>query len=338
MKAAVMHAAKDVRVVELDMPTCGPKDVVVRTVRSGICGSDMTGFNLGGQYAGIDPDGEFGHETAGYITEVGSAVEGLTAGMKVFVNPTTASPQLHMKAMMLGGFSEYIRVQDAKIDYNIYQLPDEMTYDEASLIEPYAVATRGKNVAGAKPGDNVVVYGVGSIGLFCVSALCIQGIRPVAVVRNELKRPLLEKMGAIVCNIKETDLFEFLKETFGTTPHRIGYPAINVDVVVDCAGASNIVDDFLKMGKPGSRLSIVGVSIEPVPVPLTSIMSSEVIIQGSCAYDREDVQEAIANLASKKVPVSEIITHHYKLDQIQEAMEMAGDRTKSIKVIVDMED
>jgi len=333
MKAAILHEAKDIRIVDLEMPKCGPKDIIVKTVRSGICGSDLTAFKFGGQAMFMEPDSQFGHETAGYITEVGDATTGFIAGMRVFLNPSKSGTS----AMSLGGFSEYIRMPDAKLNYNVFVLPDDITYDEAALIEPYAVAARGKNIVGAKPGDNIVVYGVGSIGLCCIDALCAKGIYPVAVVRSNTKRKLLEKMGAIVCDITETDLFGFLKNTFGTGFNRMGFPCVNVDIVVDCAGAPNIIDEFLEMRKTGSRLSIVSVYTEPVPVSLMNLMSSESIIQGSCAYENEDIGEAINNLASKKTPISKIITHHYKLEQISEAIEMAGNRNEAIKVLIDMD-
>jgi L-iditol 2-dehydrogenase len=117
----------------------------------------------------------------------------------------------------------------------------------------------------------------------------------------------------------------------------VGYPAIDVDIVVDCAGAPNIVDDFLRMMKRFSRLSIVGVNMAPTLVPLNRVMSAEVIIQGSCSFDNEDIFEVIDNLASGRTCMKEIITHHYKLDEIQEALTMAADRSQSIKVMVDME-
>jgi threonine dehydrogenase-like Zn-dependent dehydrogenase len=77
--------------------------------------------------------------------------------------------------------------------------------------------------------------------------------------------------------------------------------------------------------------------MEPILVPLNRVMSAEVIIQGACAYDNEDIVEVIENLASGRTYMKEIITHHYKLDDIGEAMNTAADRSKAIKVIVDME-
>jgi threonine dehydrogenase-like Zn-dependent dehydrogenase len=212
-----------------------------------------------------------------------------------------------------------------------------MSYDVAVLIEPFSVGTHGVNVPNAKPGDHVVVYGVGPIGISSISALIAKGITPVAVVRSNAKRAFLEKAGAIVCNINEVDKFDFLRETFGTTLHRNRYPAIDVDIVIDAAGGPEVIADFLQLGKPKAKLSVMSVVFDPFPVPVLRLMSMEAIIMGSCGFDPSDIREVIDNLDSGRTLMPEIVTSHYKLDQINEAMEMAHDHTQSIKVVIDME-
>lgn len=335
MKSAIYYGIQDVRIEERPNPICGPKDVIVKSVRCGICGSDITGYFAGGQYVGIDVGAEFGHEMAGRVTEVGGEVKGIRVGDRIFANPLRSCPP--GLSDMFGGFSEYVRIPNAEINYNVYILPDNITYDEGALIEPAAVGTRGKNVPKAKPGDHVVVYGAGTIGLSCVMSLIEQGITPVVIVRNNKKTAFLKKIGAITCNVSEVDMYEFLKEKFGMTTTRLGNPIVNVDIVVECAGASNALPEFLKMAKQSSRLSVVGVAKQETSINLTRVLSSEAIIQGSCAYDHEDIVEVINNLASKRTYLKDLITHHYKLNEINEALLMAGDRDKSIKVVIDME-
>ncbi|MBS7527000.1 alcohol dehydrogenase catalytic domain-containing protein [Fusibacter paucivorans] len=334
MKAAIYQEMGRVTIEEIDKPVCGPDDVIVKTIRTGICGSDVNGYFKGSMFSGTFKGDQFGHETAGYITEIGENTSGFKIGMRVWIQPITSTKP--GQSNNLGGFSEYVRVPNAKLNVNLYALPDQVSYDEAALIEPFAVGTHGKNVPGAKPGDHVIIYGAGTIGISCLSGICAQGIVPIVIVRNNHKRALIEKIGGIVCNINEVDLVDFVKEKFGVTKHRIGYPAVDVDIVIDCAGASNIVEDFMKFLKPKSKLSIVGVTTEPIPVPMGRLMSSEVIIQGSCGYDHEDIVEVIDNLASKRTYMSEIITHHYPLTAINEAIQMANRRDQAIKVVIDM--
>jgi threonine dehydrogenase-like Zn-dependent dehydrogenase len=335
MKSAIYYGIRDVRIEDRPNPVCSPKDIIVKSVKCGICGSDVTGYLVGGQYVGMDIGAGFGHEMAGKVTEVGSEVKGIKVGDRVFANPIRSCPP--GMSDMFGGFSEYVRVPNAEVNYNVYILPDNMTYDEGALIEPVAVGTRGKNVPKAKIGDHVVVYGAGTIGLSCTMSLIAQGITPVVIVRNNKKKSFLEKIGSMICNVSEVDMYEFLKEKFGMTTSRVGYPIVDIDIVVECAGAPNVLPEFLKMAKQGSRLSIVGVSKQEPSINLNRILSSEAIIQGSCAYDHEDIVEVINNLASRNTHLQDLITHHYKLDQINEAILMAADRDKSIKVVIDME-
>jgi 2-desacetyl-2-hydroxyethyl bacteriochlorophyllide A dehydrogenase len=334
MKAAIYYGVKDIRIEEIPTPVCGDDDVLVKSVRTGICGSDTGSYFLGGHVGGNAPGRQIGHEMVGHIVEVGKNTTGMKVGDRVFVNPMKSMPL--GESDMMGGFSEYVRVPNAKVDYNVYLLPDSLSYDEAVLIEPFAVGTRGKNRPGAKKGDHVIVYGVGTIGLCCIAALIAQGIVPIAVVRSNKRRELLEKMGAIVCNIKEVDLFEFVKEHFGMATARVGYPIPDVDIVVDCAGAPNIPDDFVRMAKSGSRLSIVAIAKEPRMIP-PRLMSTEGFIHGSCCYDHEDLVEVIDNLTSRRTCINDIVTHHFKLEDINEAMAVANARETAIKVVIDME-
>jgi threonine dehydrogenase-like Zn-dependent dehydrogenase len=239
----------------------------------------------------------------------------------------------------LPGFSEYLLAPDAQPYKGLWPLPDSVSYDEASLVEPFGVGTRGKNRPGAKVGDNVVVYGAGSIGFFCMSSLVAQGITPVVIdiVLSSYKKDLLKEMGVIVAPLpSEGDKFEFLKELWGELPQRQSGTAINVDIVVDCAGAPSVVDDFFKMRKENSRLVTLGIN-RPQEVPLAMMMSSEMVIMGSSGYNDSDIKEVFDNLANKKTPwISKVITHHYKQDQLSQAMRMAANRDEAIKVVIDM--
>jgi threonine dehydrogenase-like Zn-dependent dehydrogenase len=335
MRAALYYGPKDVRVEEIPDPVCGKSDIILKTVRTGICGSDVTGYFVDGGLVGIDSGAQFGHEIAARVVELGSEVQGIRIGDKVFPHPHfSIEPG---KQDMLGGFSEFVRIPNAEVNKSIYILPDTLSYDESALIEAMGVGIRGKNRPQAKPGDHVVVYGAGFIGISCVASLIETGIVPVVIVRHNARREFLEKLGAIVCNINEVDMMEFLKETFGTTLTRLQFPAVDVDIVIDCAGGKNIPNEFLSMGKADSRLSVIAVPREDRPISNGLLMCNEAVIMGSNGYNYEDIIEVIGILERKVSPMTELITHHFKLDQINEAFEIAGDNSKSIKVIIDME-
>ncbi len=332
MKAGVYKDLRNrkVAVEEWPMPEIGPKDVLFKTVRSSICGSDISGW-------GPDVDKEFGHESAGYIAAVGSEVTNFKVGDRVWPHPGYIMTTRY--SCQMPGFSEYFAVRDPQVNRELWPLPDSISYDEACLIEPFGVGTRGKNRPGSKPGDNVVVYGAGSIGLFCISALIAKGIVPVVVdiVLSDYKRALLKKMGAIIAPLpEEGDKFEFLKELWGEVPQHSSGIAINVDIVIDCAGAPTMIEDFFKLQKEHSRLVSLGIG-RPQELPMARLMSTEAVLMGSSGYSDDDIREVMDNLASKRTFAHEVITHHYPQDKLQEALDMAANRDEAIKVIIDME-
>ena len=144
MKALIYHGIGDVRVETRPVPECGPEDVIVRTVRASICGSDMTAYLHGGENINILPGREFGHEMVGYIWKKGERVTGVQEEDRVFVEPAKAVED-PMEANMAGAFSQYMRVRRAQTGKNLYLLPDELSYDDAVLIEPLSVSTHAKN-------------------------------------------------------------------------------------------------------------------------------------------------------------------------------------------------
>ena len=158
-------------------------------------------------------------------------------------------------------------------------MPDSLSYDDAVLIEPFSVGTHGKNTPQAKPEDNVVIYGAGTIGLCALSGLIAQGNKKVVLVDLEDSRlETVKEMGGIGFNPKSGDIFRFLMEQFGEAKGQYRNPVIDVDVVIDCAGAPNVPDDFLNYAKPGAKLSCVGMHKKEVFTSFAQIMSKELVL------------------------------------------------------------
>jgi L-iditol 2-dehydrogenase len=339
MKALIYKDTRTVEVQEIAMPVCGPDDVIVRNMRAGICGTDVTGYVYGGRSVGFLPDCEFGHEMVGYVYETGKNVTCVEKGARVFVNPMTrlrtADPSASVRA---GGFSQYVLVQDAKLEDNLFLLPETLSFEDAVLIEPFSVGTHGKNTPQARPEDNVVIYGAGAIGLCALGGLIAQGNKKVVVLDIDDRRlEMVRKLGGIGFNPGSGETRAFLIEQFGEIKKYYGPVAIGVDVVIDCAGAPNIPGDFLNYAKQGARLSCVALQKKEVPVNFMQVMSTECKIMGSRGYSREDILEVIHNLANRTSNVTQIITHQFKLDDGAEAFETAADPSLAIKVVLDLE-
>ena len=127
MRATIYNGLRSVELKELDMPKASSKDVLVKVMRAGICGTDLHAYTIEGESVGIHPDNQFGHEMVGYVDAVGKEVKGINEGMRIFVNPVTRKPKGEGLtpteiADMAGAFSEYMVVEKAELDYDIFSV------------------------------------------------------------------------------------------------------------------------------------------------------------------------------------------------------------------------
>lgn len=338
MKAGIYYGIKDINVEEIEKPVIGEKDVLVKNVRAGICGTDLTAYRYGGEPVAIYPHNEFGHEMVGIVVEVGKDVENIQVGDRVFVNPVTCKKEGKMKCDTAGAFSEYVCVEEAKLDYNLFKLSDDLSFDEAVVIEPFAVGTHGKNIVGTTKNDHVVIYGAGTIGLCALAAVVAQGNKKVAIIdNNELRLNIAQELGGIPVNFSKDDVQEKLKSIFGTV-FGLGKEVADVDVVIDCAGAQNILVDTINHAKDSVKISLLATAQSAPTIYPAMIMANEVMIKGSCGYTIADIQEVIDNLNHKTTTLPRIVTHHFTLNQLKEAFAFANDPANhSIKVVIDFE-
>ncbi len=345
MKAAIYHGIENVTVEEIAMPECGDYDVIIKNIRSGICGTDIGVYYHGGEAAGIFPENQFGHEMASVVYKVGAKVDPeIKEGMRVFLNPCLCKrPDCGLSVLSIcdesGAFSQYVQVQDAKLHYNLFPLPENVSFNEAALIEPYSVGMHGVNMGKGKKGDRVVIFGAGMIGLSALSACISKGIEEVVVVDvNEWRLEKAKEMCAIPFNAKSGSLKEFLKEKFGAgLSSMAGQEAVDIDLYIDTAGAKNIMPDVLSMAKNHSRFVIVALYHQDVTINPYQILGAEMEVVGSFAYANSDIEEVIESLHAKSTPIEQIITHHFTLDRINDAFAQAKDADCALKVIIDHE-
>lgn len=337
MKAGIYYSPKDVRVEERPMPEIGPNDVLVKNIRAGICGTDLTAYLYSGDAVSIFANNEFGHEMVGVVEKIGINVKDIKPGLRVFVNPVTCKREGMVRCDSAGAFSQYIVVEEAKIGYNLFLIADDVSFDEAVVTEPFSVAVSGKNIPKVKKGDHVVVYGSGTIGLCTLCALVGMGINDAVVIDiNDERLEVVKNLGGVPLNSQKINTKDFLTKHFGGTLSHIGLPVPDVDVVIDCAGAPPIMNEYLDMAKPGSRMCVVAVYKAPVSVNLTGIMSAEATILGSCGYSISDIEEVLYYINGHKTKVGQIVTHHFPIEKLAEAFAFASDpANKSIKVVID---
>ena len=334
-EAGIYKGANTVAVEKREMPVVGPNDVLLRNLRGGICGTDINIVKYGSEM-GIRFEKEFGHEFSGIIEAKGENVTDLDVGMFVAVNPITAKRAGRRYCLETGGFSQYVLIEDAKKNHNLYPLNDEVTPEEGALVEPMSVGCHGAFSVKPKAGENIVILGAGPIGLSAAAMLIGEGITNVVVVDMvgwRLKKA--EELGAKTVDTSKRTLAEGLAEVFGTV-NVYGVEVPNVDAYVDAAGAAPLFSQVMQIVKPHTRIAVIAVYKNEVQVSLAQVMSKEVQIVGASGYTDEDILKVIDHLNHKKTPISTIVTQVYPLSEIQTAFDTAIAAKDSIKVLVDV--
>jgi threonine dehydrogenase-like Zn-dependent dehydrogenase len=364
MKAGIYYDVKHVALEVRDVPKVGDTDILVKVRRAGICGSDTGAYLHGGMRYGIFSGMIEGHEMVGEVAEMGPhASADFHIGDIVWVDPSKARRVGQLAADVCGTFAEYVLVEDAKLNYNLYLLKKDIDLDAAALIEPLAVGTQGALALDPSPEDNVVVLGAGTIGLCAAAGLVNHGIKHVIVAgRNEWKLEIARKIGAETVNTREENLCDKLVELCGeyvdTMTHmeymypelgvalqkimasgiaNVGAKRPNVQLYVDCAGAQELLLESLALCTHDTKYSIVSVYSDPVPVP-GSIFVEQAKVCGSAGYTEPVIHEVIDNIENERTPIRDIITAKFPLDEFPTAMEHAAVKSyHNIKVLLDMD-
>jgi threonine dehydrogenase-like Zn-dependent dehydrogenase len=181
MRAAVYNGKGDIAVTDLAMPVVGERDVVVRNLCAGVCGSDVSVYLHGPQAHRITAGSEFGHEVISEVVAKGALVHGLEVGDRVYPYPLLAKGDTS-RAGTLGGFSEYMLIPNAEIGRQLYRVDPRVPVEVAAMIEPFTVGTHAARRARPVAGEKAIVFGAGTIGSAAAIALRRLGCDPIMVV------------------------------------------------------------------------------------------------------------------------------------------------------------
>ena len=216
MRVAVWYNNRDLRIEERPVPAIGPGEMLIRVDASGICGSDVM------EWYRIDRAPlVLGHEIGGQVVEIGDGVERFRVGDRVSAahhvpcntcyhclrGRHTLCETLRRTNFDPGGFAEYIRLPAINVDRGVFRLPDEISAEEATFIEPLACVLRGQRIAGLKPGDSVLVIGSGIAGLLHILLARALGARLVmATDINQFRLDTARELGADIAIPAEENL------------------------------------------------------------------------------------------------------------------------------------
>jgi L-idonate 5-dehydrogenase len=340
MKAAVIHAPRDLRIDEIAHPTTGPGEVMVRIRAGGICGSDLHYYQDGGfGTVRIREPMILGHEMAGEVVEIGTGVTGLAVGDRVAVNPSRPCghcryclegvPQhcLDMRfygsAMrmphMQGGFREFLVCPAAQA----VRLPADTPLELAAFAEPLSVCLHAARQAGSVHGRRVLVTGVGPIGALCVLVARHGGAREI-VVTDLADAPLAmaKRVGADLALNARTD---------PQALDRFAADKGHFDVAFEASGAGPALAGALQAVRPGGTIVQVGIGGSEAKVPLNTLVAKEINLRGTFRF-HEEFAWAVDLLSARALDVMPLLTEILPLDQAARAFELAGDRSRAMKV------
>jgi len=342
VRAGVYYSNSDVRVEERPTPVIGPGEALLRVHASGICGSDVLEW-----YRMPKAPLVLGHEVAGDIVEVGAGVGNVKVGDRVAVShhvPCNACPMclagfhtachtLHTTNFDPGGFAEYVRIPGLQTDRGILVLPDSVSYEAGTFVEPLGCVSRAQTRAGVRPGSTVLVIGSGISGLLHIRlALALGAGRVFATDVSDYRLDWARRSGAAEA-FNGIEAGDDLPELV-----RAANDGKLADVVILCTGASSAIDQGLACLESGATFIVFAVPApgENHPMPLNELWRREVTIRTSYGAAPSDLQTALTLIASGRVEVDDLVTHRLPLDRIGEGFKLVADASESVKVVIEL--
>ncbi len=337
MKAAVYEGLHEIYVRDTPEPEVGPKDVLIRPKYVGICGSDLSAWELGMFEGGV----VIGHEFSGEVVSTGDEVEHLSPGDKVV--PNSIIPCLTCKyckseryslcentqmvgISMNGGMAELVSLPDSIV----YKLPPSVDLKNAALVEPLSVAIHGFKRVSCSPDTSLLILGAGPIGL--LSLLYAKNIGAKETFVSEVKQARLELASRLGCAHAINP---------ATTPLALSLESLTqnrgVDLVVECSGAAAPSAESFSLVNRGGTILVLGISEEPVEADFMTGILNELSIEFSYLGYAE-FPEAIDLVTTNKIDVSPLITKVIQLDDVVESgfESLTRPDSEDVKVLVEI--
>jgi L-iditol 2-dehydrogenase len=338
MRVAMYYSNRDVRLEEMSVPELGPGELLVRTRASGICGSDLMEW-----YRIKKAPLVLGHEIAGEVVKVGEGVASFQVGDRVFSSHHVPCGKCryclagHQSVCELlrtthfdpGGFAEFIRVPKINVELGTLKLPETMSFDEGSFIEPLACVVRAQRFARVGAGQTVLVIGSGISGLLHIQLARVRGAeRIIATDISGYRLRAAAQFGADATIDGREDVPARLCDLNG------GRLA---DVAIVCTGAMPAIQQAIKSVDRGGVLLFFAPTAAGVEVaiPLFDYWRDEISVITSYAASGEDLKESLALIGDRKVRVAAMVTHRLPLAQAALGFELAANAHEAIKVILD---
>lgn len=314
MKALVLEAYKELVYQDVPTPTPAADEVLVRVHACGICGSDVHGWD--GSTGRRIPPLIMGHEASGVIAALGKNVQGWRVGDRVTFDSTIyrlddwytrrGLYNLSDGRQVLGVSSGEYRRNGAMAEFVtvpqhiLYKLPDEVTFNQAAMVEPAAVAFHAVELTPLQLNDGVVVVGAGMIGLCIIQALRLRGCGCIWAIDADPQRlELAARFGADRCLRADDD--EIAATVRAQTSGR------GADAAFEAVGIGASFKTAISCVRRGAAVTLVGNLSPTVELPLQAVVTQQLRLQGSCAVAGE-YPAVLAQLAAGKIKVNPLIS------------------------------
>jgi L-iditol 2-dehydrogenase len=347
MRAAVYRGVNSVQVERVEVPAIGPGEVLVRVGVCGVCGTDLKKIHHGL----VPPPRIFGHETAGTIAAVGADVAGWKVRDRVVVNhhvPCLSADCFFCRRRAFsqcpvykqtgttagfepagGGFAEYVRVMDWCVQRGMVRIPDAVSLEEASFVEPLNTCLKGVQMAGVQAGDTVFVIGQGPIGLMFTQLARWAGARVIATDRYAYRRALAQQLGAHAALPPDepgvAGAIAALSEGRGA------------DLAIVAVASTDVVAQAFAHIRPAGKVLLFAQTHlhDPLQVDAGAICMQEKALLGSYSSDITLQDQAADLIFQKRIDVRTLISHRFALEAIAEAFDYAAHpRAESLKILV----
>lgn len=317
MKAAVLTNKLEMEVKELSIPSPLEDEIIVKVKACGICGTDQHIYHGQPGSAAVEYPIVLGHELAGEVVAVGERVTKFKRGDRVSIDPNIYCGECmycqrnrqhlceNLQAVGVtrdGGMGEYCAVPSA----NCYPISDEMSFEEGAMIEPLGCVLHGFSQINIQPGTSVLVVGGGYIGLMMLQMAKVYGAFPIIVSEpDQTKHKLALQLGA----------------DEAVTPEQLDQNTEGFEIVIECVGRKESMEQAVKMAKKGGEILLFGVSAPDTKMEIHpfDIFSKELSIKGSFInpYTHE---QAIALVEKGKIQIKPLLSHYFKLEELPSVM------------------
>lgn len=344
MRALVLEKQHDLKLRDIDLPTeTGPGMVRIKLHTVGVCGSDVHYYTHGriGKFV-VDEPMVLGHEAAGTVVEVGEGVSNLKVGDRVCMEPGVPDPTSRASRLGMYNVDPAVTFWATPPVHGVltpfvvhpanytFKLPDNVSFAEGAMVEPFAVGMQAATKARIRPGDTAVVLGAGPIGTMVAIAALAGGCSRAVVA--DLAQPKLDiaarYQGVIPVNIKTQDLAAEVGKLTGDW---------GADVVFECSGSPRAWSNIVDLPRPGGTIVVVGLPVEPVAFDVAGLTTKELRVEAVFRYAHQ-YDRAIALMASGRVDLKPLISETFRFEDSIKAFDRAVEaRPTDVKLQIRMD-